>query len=173
MIELTRWLPIWRMRPARARCLDHLRPIGIEMNHGLLAIDVLAGLHGVHRGLLVPVVGRGNDYRVNIFAGEDLVIVAGGEKIVTPDFFAMIETAVVAVGNGNQLDAGDLQRRARVALSLAASADQRDLDVIVGGDCTCGFGLRRGQRVDSRAKKCCRRCSACRSQKRSAIQFRH
>ena len=84
-------------------------------------------------GLLVPVVGRADDHRVNILARQNLVVVAGGEDVVAPEFLAVLQPAVVAVGHGHQLHAGNLHGGLGVALSLPARADQRDLDVIVGG----------------------------------------
>jgi len=44
----------------------------------------------------------------------------------------VIEAPVVAVGNGNELNAGDLHRGLCVALALTSGADQRDLDMIIG-----------------------------------------
>ena len=55
-----------------ARGLDHLRPVGIQMDHRLLAIDILAGLHGVHGDLLVPMVGRADDDGIDVFALQNL-----------------------------------------------------------------------------------------------------
>ena len=118
--------------------LDHLRAVLVEVDHRLFAVDVLAGLHGVDRGLLVPVVGGADDDGVDVLAGQDLVVVAGGEDVVAPEFLGAREAAVVAVGDGHQLDAGHLDGGLGVELPLAAGADESDLDVVVGGD---GFGV--------------------------------
>ena len=67
------------MRLFALRGLDHLRPVGVEMDHRLLAIDVFAGLHGVDGDLLVPVVGRADDDGIDVFAFQNLGVVAGGE----------------------------------------------------------------------------------------------
>src|ERR1700739_794404 len=99
-----------------------------------LTVDVLAGYHGVDGNLLVPVVGRADDHRVDIFARQDFLVVAGGENVVAPEFLAVFETAVVTVGYGNQLHAWDLNRGSRVSLALNAGSNQGKLDVIVGGD---------------------------------------
>ena len=160
------------MRLVVSRGLDHLRAIGVEMDHGLFAVDVFAGLHGVDGGLLVPVVGGADDDGVDIFAREDLVVVAGGEDVVAPDFLAVREAAVVAVGDGDELDAGDLHRDLGVSLALAAGADQRDLDVVVGGDGFGRFGLGFPQHVGSRSEEgFCGGNGSCGFQKASTVQL--
>ena len=60
------------------------------------------------------------------------LVIARGEKIVAPDFFAVLKPAVVAIGDGDELHAGNLDGGAGIALALAAGADERDLDVVVG-----------------------------------------
>ena len=120
----------------------------------------------------MPVVGCANDDGVNILAGEDLVVVAGGEDVVAPDFLAVGEAAVVAVGHGDQLDARNLHGDFGVALALAACADERDLDVIVGRD-WLGRLLHGGEGVDSCAEHGGCGCSACCSQETSAIELVH
>ena len=127
------------------------------MDHGLLAVDILAGVHGVDGGLLVPVVGGGDEDGVDVLAGEDLAVVAGGEEVVAVDLFHVGEAAVVAVGDGDELDAGDLHGPAGVALALDAGTDESEVDVVVGGGSIshvgegigedrelAGEGLRRG-----------------------------
>ena len=112
--------------------VDDLGAVGVDVDHGLFEVDVLAGVHGVDGGLLVPVVGRGDDDGVDVFAGEDLVVVAGGEDVVAPELFGAGEAAVVAVGDGDELDAGNAEGGGGVALALDAGADERELDVVVG-----------------------------------------
>ncbi len=114
-------------------------------------------MHGVDRGLFVPVVGRCDEDGVDVFAAEDLAIVAGGEDVGAPQLLGVGEAAVVAVGDGDELDAGDLESGAGVTLALDAGADERELDVVVrrsrrGGcflreervEAGCGSGDRRG-----------------------------
>ncbi len=109
--ELTRWLPIWIMRFVAPRRLDHLRPVGVEMDHRLLAVHVLAGLHRIHRRLLVPVIRRADDHRVNVFARKNLVVVARRKDIVAPELLAAREPPVIAVRHRHQLHARHLHRR--------------------------------------------------------------
>ena len=155
-MELTRWLPIWRMRLVDARRLDHRRAILIEVDHRLFAVNVLAGLHGVDRSLLVPVVGGADDDRIDILARQDLVVVARRKNVVAPEFLASRQPAVVAVGRGDQFHARHLHSDPGVELALAPRADERDLDVIVGGDRFGRLGLfqfpfGRGEKVQHRA----------------------
>ncbi len=121
----------------RARSLDHLWAVGIQMDHGLLAINILAGLHGVHGHLLVPVVGRANDHGVDVFSLQNLGVIAGGKNIVTPEFLAVGEPAIVAIRNCNELHSGNLQGDTSITLALPSGADQCDLNMIV---CRNGLG---------------------------------
>jgi len=123
------------------------------MDHGLLAVDILAGLHRVYAGLLVPVVGRADDDCVHITAGEDFTVVAGGEEVVAPQLLGVNEAAIVAVGDGHQLDAGHLERRLGIALALAARADERDLNAVVGGDRAACFAGHGGQGMEPRTQQ--------------------
>ena len=112
--------------------VDNLRAIGVDVNHRLFEIDILASLHGVDCGLLVPMVGRGDEDGINILAGKDLTVIAGREEIGAPQLFAVGKAAIVAVGDGDQLDAGNLHRGARVPLALDAGADKGELDDVIG-----------------------------------------
>ena len=105
-MELTLWLPICRMRLVDCGSLDHLGPFGMGVDHRLLAVHVLAGFHGIDGNLLVPVIGRANDHRVNIFARQDFLVVARGENVVAPELLAVLETAVVTVGDRDELHPG-------------------------------------------------------------------
>ena len=78
------------------------------MNHGLFQVDVLAGLHGIYGGALMPMVGGGDEDGIDVFARKDFAVVAGGKKIRTPQLFGVREAAVIAVCDGDQLDAGNL-----------------------------------------------------------------
>jgi hypothetical protein len=78
------------------------------------------------------VVRRTDNHGVDIFAGQNLVVVARGKDIVAPDLLAVRQPSVVAIGHGHQLDTGNLDRNLRVSLSLPACANQRYLNVVVG-----------------------------------------
>jgi hypothetical protein len=59
----------------------------------------------------------------------------------------MGEAAVITIGNGDQLDAGDLDGGLGIAHALAARADECDLNAVVGGDGARGLGLLWGECV--------------------------
>ena len=168
------------MRFVVLRRLDHLRPVRVEMDHRLFAVHVLAGLHRVHRDLLVPVIRRADNDRIDILARQNLVVVARGEDVVAPDFFAAREPPVVAVGHRHQLHARHLHGRARIAHALSARANQRDLNMIVRRHRPCRLVLRR-QRKDvlpcfrTHARSGCNRSRSCRRtlKKISAIPNLH
>jgi hypothetical protein len=50
------------------------------------------------------VVGRADDDRVNVVAGEDLGVVARSEDVGVPQLFAVLEASVIAVGDGDEFD---------------------------------------------------------------------
>jgi hypothetical protein len=104
------------------------------------------------------VVGSPDDDGVNIFASEDLVVVAGGEDVVAPKLLGASKAAVVAVGHGNELDAGHLDGGFGVAHTLAARANERNLDVIVSGYwlplfCLSQFRLSCGKQMQARHQR--------------------
>src|SRR5207253_4913295 len=107
------------------RCRDDFRPVLVYVDHGLLEIDVFAGVHGVDGRLLVPVVGRGDQDRVDVRAGQNLPVVARGEDVVAPELLRVGQAPVVTVRNRHQLHARRLDRSPGVALALPARADQR------------------------------------------------
>ena len=118
-----------------ARGLDDLRPIGVDVDHRLLEVDVLAGLHRIDGGRLVPVVGRRDQDGIDILARENLAVVAGGEDVRPPELLAVGQAAVIAIGHGDEFDSRNLYRDAGIVLALDAGADQRELDVVIGRTC--------------------------------------
>ena len=108
------------------------------MDHRLFEVDVLAGFHRVDGGVFMPVVGGGDDDGVNVFAGKNLAIVAGGKDIVAPELPGVGEPAVVAVGDSDQFHPWNLQRVASVTLALDSGADEGELDHVVRGPWCCG-----------------------------------
>ena len=80
----------------------------------------------------MPVVGRRDDHGVDVRARQDLAIVARGDEPVAEDLAGARQAAVVDVGDGHQLDAGDLERGLGVARALAADADRGEADALVG-----------------------------------------
>jgi len=112
---------------------------------GLLAIDILARLHGIDGDLLVPMVGRANDDGVDVLALQNLTVVARSKDVVAPEFLAVLEAAVVAIRHGNELHTRNLQRYLRISLTLTTRPDQRDLNMIVRRNRLGRFSLSLGR----------------------------
>ena len=144
------------------------------MDHRLFAINIFAGLHRIHRNLLVPMVGGADDDGVDIFALQDLGVVAGGKEIVAPEFLAVLEPAVVTIRHGNELHPRNLQRNLGISLALAAGADQCDLNMIIRRYRVGRFGLSLTQQMRSGPEQRLHRCRRpCRLKKTSTIQIEH
>jgi hypothetical protein len=104
-------------------------------------------VYGVDCGLLVPVIGRGDEDGVDIFSSENLAVVAGDEEIGAPELFCVGEAAVVTVCYCDEFDTWDLEGCAGVALTLNACTDEGQLDVVIGrvGRCRCCLRQKRVQ----------------------------
>ena len=109
--------------------VDHGLTFADGVDHGLFAINVLACAERFHGDLAVPVVGRGNDDSVYIFARDDFTIVAGDEGVRAIGLFHALEAAVVAVAGGYEFNSREGGSESGVALAHAAGADKRDLDI--------------------------------------------
>src|SRR5262249_39393182 len=104
------------------------------LHHGLLTIDILASVERVDGDPRMPVVGRGDDHRVDILPRQDLAIVARGEDALAVEFPGAGEAAVVEVAYRGQFDAGNGSGVASVAAAHAAVADGGDADAVIGGN---------------------------------------
>ncbi len=88
------------------RGVDHGKSVGDIVRHGLLAIDVFAGVAGVDYDAPVPVIRHRGDDAVDVFAIEQFLVVARGRQAgVAGDFFRQRVAAVVQVGGADALDA--------------------------------------------------------------------
>ena len=139
------------------------------MDHRLLAIDVLACLHRVHRSLLVPVVRRGDDHGIDVLPRQYLAVIARRKYVVAPHLFAVRQPSVIAVRDRNQLHSRDLDCPSRISLALNPRADQRNLNMVVGG-----------YRLSRLTRRFCKhlqpgssRCNTRGLQESSTIQTRH
>ncbi len=83
---------------------------------------------------MVPVIGRADDDGIDVFAIKNLLVILGGEDVRAMDFLHMGEAAVVAIAGGDQLRQAGGDGGTRIALPHAATADEGDLDFVVGGD---------------------------------------
>ena len=115
---------------------DHRLALGDVVADGLLAVDVLAGHHGVDRRQGVPVVGRGDDDGVDVLAVEQLAIVLDGLGVDAPGLLhlrgGLGGVAVVDVGRGDELDLLVREEGLHHVVAAVARADQGEPDLLVG-----------------------------------------
>ena len=123
------------------RGVGHRPPLADPVREGLLAVDVLARLAGEDRRDRVPVVGRGDDHRVDVLAVED----ARGSRCTTPACRrpspAPCRVRLVDVADGGDADVGHLAEDVQQARAHPAEADEAERDRVVGR------GLRRRRLV--------------------------
>ncbi len=75
---------------------DHLETLFGGVGHGLLAVDVFAGVASVDDHAFVPEIGDGGDDAIDVFAVEKvLVVAADGEAGIVGDFAGESVAAVV------------------------------------------------------------------------------
>ena len=88
------------------RC-DHRLPLGYVVSDRLFDVDVLAGHHRLDRRQGVPVVGGGDDDRIDIFAIEHGPVVACGIGRVSfcflDPFSGLAGVPIIHVGNRDEL----------------------------------------------------------------------
>ena len=105
-----------------------------------LRCDVFAGLHGCDGLLRVPFPGRGNEYRIHIFVGNQPMIVMWAVAIYggffLPFGFHYFQTschhAGVRVGDGHHFYVVAQERRFHMIASAQADADETEVDLAFG-----------------------------------------
>jgi hypothetical protein len=97
----------------------------------------------------MPVIGRGYDHRVDVFARQHLAVIAGGEHGIAVQFAGTCQPAVVDVTDRGKFDARLGQGVSRIAHPHSAEADGGDADAIVGRNRL----LRVGEKGRARAKE--------------------
>jgi arginase family enzyme len=102
------------------------------LDHGLLAVDVLAGLQGVNGDLGVGVVRRGDDDGVDVVSLKDFPIILGGEEFLAVDLLGPFQAAYVEVGRRQELDPRVSQCGSYVVKALDAHPDTRQSDGVIG-----------------------------------------
>ncbi len=83
--------------------------------------------------MVVPMVGGGNNDGINVRAGEDLAVIAGGEKLGAIHFLRPGQPAVVQIADRHQLNPVYLGGRIDVVEAHDAGANAGYPDFIVGG----------------------------------------
>ena len=148
LVQLLRLLVAERAHPLAAHLenasrfllgADQVVTFGDVVHHGLLAVDRLARPERFNRDGLMPVIRRAHYDRVDVVAGKDFPVVAGGEDVAVP-LAGGVEAAVEDVARGHEFDAGDAQRRIHVGHAHAARADDRQADAVGGSD-LAGAGI--------------------------------
>jgi hypothetical protein len=129
-----------------------------RLHHRLLEVDGLLRLEGIDGHLPVPVIGRRDDDGIDVGPRQDLAVVAGGEELLPPTLFRLVEPSGVEIAHGHQLDAGHAKGRGGVSHALDARADERELHAVVGWGVLpgCGLHLRARERFEpSRRREGC------------------
>ena len=101
------------------------------MDHRFFQVHVLAGIHRVHGGLLVPVIRRRDDDGVDVWALQNFAIVARREEVLAPKLLRVCKPAIVAVRDGDNLGVGHLQSRRCILLAPNTRADQGKLNLVI------------------------------------------
>src|SRR5882724_4845839 len=117
---------------------DHGDAVGGRMGHRLFAIDVFAGVDGIHDDLFVPMIGNGGDDAVDLLVVEEFLIFARGVDLGAgnffDDFFGERVAAIVEVGGSDAFDAGELNGAGEQAGTLHADANDAEADPVAGSD---------------------------------------
>ena len=112
--------------------LHHLRALLDRVRDRLLDVDVLARGDGVERHLLVPVIGRPDQHRVDLAVVEDAAVLGRLERGRAGNLRGLEEPRLEDVAERDDLDAGDRLELVHQAAGAAARADDRDADAVVG-----------------------------------------
>ncbi len=112
---------------------DHFETIGRRVRHRFFAVDIFSGVDGVDDDLLVPMIGNGGDQAIDLFVVEQIFVAAGDEKIgIAGNFARERVAAIVEIGGGNALSAGERHGGSEQARSLHADADDAETQTITG-----------------------------------------
>ncbi len=137
---LRRWVPTWTIFPG----LLHRGPEGPGVLHGvggwLLHISIASRLHGLDSVQCVLKIGRGDDDRIDVFAGVELVVVTyagdGTAALLLDEGRAFVAATVPDVGDGDKLEVEllgvILEGGHQGTLGPITGADQGYPDAIVG-----------------------------------------
>ena len=112
--------------------LHHLGALLDRVRDRFLDVDVLPRGDGVERHLLVPVIGRPDQHRVDLAAVEDAAVLGRLERGRAGDFRGLEEPRLEDVAERDDFDAGDGLELVHQAAGAAARADDRDTDAVVG-----------------------------------------
>src|ERR1022692_2849269 len=151
MMELTRWLPTWMIRPVLRCAAITAWPSSMECTMGfsqytsfpafMASMEACAcqwsgvGVHGVDGSLRVPVVRRSHNDGVDVLARQQFAIVRRQEEILSKYLPRPRAPARVKIGNRHQCGSAHLvERRVHIRRAAPAQPDCAKLDAVVGGD---------------------------------------
>jgi hypothetical protein len=107
--------------------LDHQAAFANGQSQGLFAVDVFSRLAGLDAGQGVPMVGRGDDHRIDVPGVQQLAVV--GMSTAFSRQRGRFRSRAIDVGHGHD-PAG--RRQAHQLVAAAADPDVRDPDAIAG-----------------------------------------
>ena len=105
---------------------DDKRPFVDGAGERLFDVDVAAGVEGVDRDVLMPVVGRGNEDGIEVFGVEQAAVVGEGRGFGRV-LFGTVEFGAIHVAEG--LDADGLVALELSHVAAAAIAEPDDAEV--------------------------------------------
>ncbi len=79
-------------------------------------------------------IGRGDQHRVDILAGEQFLVLLGGERLRVGEFLPLGEVLVPDVADRGDLHVGHFRERLHEMSAAPADADEADLQCVVGGE---------------------------------------
>jgi len=112
--------------------VDYGLPFVDVMHHRLLAVDVLSGLQCVNRNVIVPVIGNADQHGVDIFAGQNFAVIAGGKNVIAPHLFGPHQSGVVQIGHGYDFGARHFKGAVQIEMADDARPNQADIDRVGG-----------------------------------------
>ena len=74
-------MPTWQTRSLTRTALTISGPSSMRQRQRLLDVDVLAGVGRVDGDLRVPVIGRGDQHRIEVLLLEQLAVVAVAARV--------------------------------------------------------------------------------------------
>ena len=127
--------------PVDARGLHHHGRLVAGAAHGLLDVDVLAGVHGIDGVILVPVVGRADQDGVHFLQLEEFPVIAEGLGVGRL-LLRLVDVDRVDVAQRAHLQVGVLLEQAHDVGAAVAGADDAEPDAVVRAE-------------NSRIRECC------------------
>ena len=114
-----------------ARGVQHDGRLAAQPAHGLFRVDVLAGVHRIHRVILMPVVGRADQDGVDFLQFQQLAVIAEGLGAGRTGQ-RLFEALGVDVAQGAYLHVGVFLEEALHIGAASAGTDDAQTDAVIG-----------------------------------------